>query len=120
MDFEEMSKDPYNTDEETKILHQLANLETQAHEGALFEDLKRHPAFQKLERYMDSVISDSKNTIFNDPDGDHKKVVYQVQGLVKLRNWVNAQVLAGQIASKGINEHFKAVQEEKKQLGIEQ
>lgn len=119
MDFGEMAKDEYNTEEETKILQQLANLETQAHEGAMFEDLKRHPAYQKVERYMDSVISDSKNTIFNDPDGDHKKVVYQVQGLIKLRNWINGQVLAGNIAAKGINDHFKAVQAEKKALGIE-
>ena len=119
MDFGEMAKDPYNCDEETKIFLQLENLEGQAHSGALFEDLKRHPAYQKIEKYMESFISDSKNTIFNDPDGDHRKTVYQVQGMVKLRNWINAQVLAGNIASKAINEHFKSVQEEKKQLGME-
>ena len=119
MDFAELAKDPYNSDEETKILLQLENLETQAHAGALFEDLKRHPAYQKIEHYMESFISDSKNTIFNDPDGDHRKTVYQVQGMVRLRNWINAQILAGNIASRAINEHFKAVQAEKKELGIE-
>jgi hypothetical protein len=119
MDFGEMAKDAYNTEDETKILLQLESLETQAHAGALFEDLKRHPAYQKMEKFMESFISDSKNTIFNDPDGDHKKTVYQVQGMVKLRNWINAQVLAGQIASKAINDHFKSVQQEKEQLGIE-
>jgi len=117
--FEEMAADPYNSDEEKKILSQLQNLEEQAHTGALFEDLKRHPAYQKLEKYMDSLMNDSKNTIFNDPDGDHRKIVYQIQGVNKIRNWVNAQMLAGQIASRGITDHFKAVQAEKEQLGIE-
>jgi hypothetical protein len=119
MDFGEMAKDEYNSDDEKKILLQLQNLEEQAHAGALFEDLKRHPAYQKLDRYMDSLMNDSKNTIFNDPDGDHRKIVYQIQGINKIRNWVNAQTLAGQIASKGITDHFKAVQDEKQQLGIE-
>jgi hypothetical protein len=119
MNFAEMAKDPYNSDEETRTLLQLENLESQAHTGALFEDLKRHPAYQKIENFMESFISDSKNTIFNDPDGDHRKTVYQVQGMVKLRNWINAQILGGNIASKAINDHFKSVAEEKKQLGIE-
>jgi lipopolysaccharide biosynthesis regulator YciM len=120
MDFGEMAKDEFNSDEEKKILLQLENLEGQAHAGALFEDFKRHPAYAKFEKFMDSFINDSKNTIFNDPDGDHRKVVYQVQGMVRVRNFINAQILAGQIASKAINEHFVAVQEERKQLGIEQ
>lgn len=120
MDFGELAKDEYNSDDERHILLQLEQLEGQAHAGALFEDLKRHPAYQKLENYMESVISDSKNLIFNDPDGDHKKMIYQIQGMVKLRNWVNAQILAGQIASKGINQHFKSVQQEKEQLGIQE
>ena len=119
MDFGEMAKDEFNSDEEKKILLQLENLEGQAHAGALFEDFKRHPAYAKFEKFMDSFINDSKNTIFNDPDGDHRKVVYQVQGMVRVRNFINAQVLAGQIASKAINQHFNAVQDEKKQLGIE-
>jgi hypothetical protein len=117
--FGEMAKDEYNTEDETKILLQLESLEGQAHTGALFEDLKRHPAYQKIENFMDSFMNDSKNTIFNNPDGDHKKVVYQVQGMVRLRNWINAQVLAGNIASRAINEHFSAVQKEKQDLGIE-
>jgi hypothetical protein len=118
MDFKKLADDPYNSEDEKKILLQLESLETQAHSGALFEDLKRHPAYQKIERFMESFISDSKNTIFNDPDGDHRKIVYQVQGMVRLRNWINSQVLAGQIAAKGINDHFAAVQSEKEQLGI--
>ena len=117
--FGEMAADEFNSEDETKILLQLENLEGQAHSGALFEDLKRHPAYQKIENYMDSFMNDSKNTIFNSPEGDHKKVVYQVQGMVRLRNWINAQVLAGNIASKAINEHFSAVKDEKEQLGIE-
>jgi hypothetical protein len=119
MDFNEMAKDEYNSAEETQILHQLATMEEQSHAGALFEDMKRHPAYQKLERYMESFISDSKNTIFNDPEGDHRKMIFQVQGMIRVRNWVNAQILAGHIASKGIKTHFDAVQEEKQQLGIE-
>jgi len=119
MNFGEMAKDEFNSSDETKILLQLEGLEGQAHAGALFEDFKRHPAYAKFEKFMDSFINDSKNTIFNDPDGDHRKVVYQVQGMVRVRNFINAQILAGQIASRAINDHFVAVQEEKKQLGIE-
>lgn len=119
MDFEKEAKDPYNLPEETKILNQLGSLEKQAHAGALFEDLRRHPAWQKVEQFMASQIDEAQKKIFNDPDGDHKKVIFQVQGLVKLRNWIHGQSLAGQIASRAISEHFKAVDEEKRSLGIE-
>lgn len=119
MDFAKEAEDPYNTDEEKKILLQLDNFERQAHAGALFEDLRRHPAWQKVEEYMKAQIEESQKTIFSDPDGDHRKVIFQIQGIVKLRNWINAQVMAGNIASRGIAEHFKAVQQEKEQLGIE-
>lgn len=119
MNFGEMAKDEFNSDDEKQILLRLEQFEGQAHAGALFEDLKRHPAYQKLERYMESFMAEAQNVIFSSPDGDHKKVVYQVQGMVKLRNWVNAQILAGNIASKGIATHFNAVKAEKEQLGIE-
>jgi hypothetical protein len=119
MDFGEMAKDPYNLPEETKILQQLESLEKQAHSGALFEDLRRHPAWQKIEEYMKNFIEESQKTVFSDPDGDHRKVIFQVQGMIKMRNWIHAQSLAGQIASRAIQEHFNAVQAEKQQLGIE-
>lgn len=119
MDFNEMAKDPYNTDEETKILKALDGFERQAHAGALFEDLKRHPAWQKVEEYMTNQIEESQKTVFSDPDGDHRKVIFQIQGIVKLRNWINAQIMAGNLAAKGISEHFKAVEDEKRSLGIE-
>lgn len=119
MDFESMAKDEYNTSEETKILNQLASLEKQAHAGALFEDLRRHPAWQAIEEYMKNFIEESQSTIFKDPDGDHRKIIFQVQGMVRLRNWVNGQSLGGQIASRAISEHFKAVDEEKRSLGLQ-
>lgn len=119
MDFKEMAADPYNLPEEKKILNQLDSLEKQAHAGALFEDLRRHPAWQKIEEYMKNQIEESQNKIFADPEGDHRKVIFQIQGIVKLRNWIHSQSLAGQIASRAIAEHFKAVQEEKRSLGIE-
>lgn len=119
MDFLKLSEDPYNSDEETKILKQLDSLEKQSHAGALFEDLRRHPAWQKVEEYMKNQIEESQNKIFSDPEGDHRKVIFQIQGIVKLRNWINAQSLAGQIASRAIAEHFKAVSDEKRSLGIE-
>jgi hypothetical protein len=118
MDFEAAAKDEYNLPEETKILEQLANLEKQTHAGALFEDLRRHPAWQKIEEYMKNYIEESQKKIFSDPDGDHRKAIFQVQGMILLRNWIHGQSLAGQIASRAIQEHFKAVQEEKQQLGI--
>lgn len=119
MDFAKEAADPYNTSEETKILHQLDSLERQAHVGALFEDLRRHPAWQKVEEYMNNQIEQGQKTIFSDPDGDHRKAIFKVQGIIMLRNWINAQSLAGQIASRAIAEHFKAVQDEKQSLGIE-
>ena len=119
MDFEKEAEDPYNSDEEKKILLQLANYEKQSHAGALFEDLRRHPAWVKLEEYMKNQIEESQKTIFGDPDGDHRKVIFQIQGMIKIRNWVYAQCLAGQIASKGIQDHFRAVEAEKRSLGIE-
>lgn len=119
MDFLEASKDEYNSEEETKILLQLDSFERQAHAGALFEDLKRHPAWKAVEAYMDNLIKEASAQIFNDPDGDHRKMIFQVQGLVKLRNWINAQSLAGQIAAKGIAEHYNAVASERKALGLE-
>lgn len=119
MDFGEMAKDPYNSSDETKILQQLESLEKQSHAGALFEDLRRHPAWQKVEEYMKNQIEESQNKIFSDPEGDHRKVIFQIQGIVKLRNWIHAQSLAGQIASRAISEHFKAIEDEKRSLGIE-
>jgi len=119
MDFEKEAADPYNLPEETKILQQLSILEKQAHAGALFEDLRRHPAWQKIEEYMKHFIEESQSSIFKDPDGDHRKMIFQVQGMVRLRNWIHGQSLAGQIASKAIQEHFKAVEEDKRSLGIE-
>ena len=119
MDFKAMAEDPYNLPEETKILKQLDVLERQAHSGALFEDLRRHPAWQKIEEYMKNSIEESQKTIFSDPDGDHRKAIFQVQGMIKLSNWIHAQSLAGQIASRAISEHFKAVQEEKDSLGMQ-
>lgn len=119
MDFAEMAKDPYNTDDETKILKSLESFEKQAHSGALFEDLKRHPAWQKVEEYMKNQIEESQTKVFSDPDGDHRKIIFQIQGIVKLRNWVNAQILAGNIAARGITEHFKAVQAEREHLGMQ-
>lgn len=119
MDFKEMASDEFNTEEEKKTLLQLDNLERAAHAGALFEDLKRHPAWRKVEEYMDNVIKESQAQIFNDPDGDHRKAIFQVQGMVKLRNWINAHSLAGQVAGKAIAEHFKAIEDERKALGME-
>jgi hypothetical protein len=119
MDFAEMAKDEFNSPDEKATLQQLDNLERAAHAGALFEDLKRHPAWRKVEEYMDNVMKESNNQIFNDPDGDHRKVIFQVQGMVKLRNWINAHSLAGQIAGRAIAEHFKAISDEKKSLGFE-
>lgn len=119
MDYLKAAEDPYNSEEEVKILRQLDGLEKQAHAGALFEDLKRHPAWHKVEEYMTNFITESQNTVFSDPDGDHKKIIFQVQGMVRLRNWINGQSLAGQIASRAINEYFKAVDEDKRSLGIE-
>jgi hypothetical protein len=118
MDFGEMAKDPYNSAEETKILNQLENLEKQAHAGALFEDLRRHPAWQKIEEYMKNYVEESQKKIFSDPDGDHRKAIFQVQGMILLRNWIHGQSLAGQIASRAIQEHFKAVEDDKRSLGI--
>src|SRR5579862_4621574 len=120
MDFAEMAKDEWNSEEETKILNQLDNFERQAHAGALFEDLQRHPAWKKVEEYIDNFIKESNNKIFSDPDGDHRKAIFQVQGVVMLRNWINAQKLAGHIAAKGIAEHFKAISDEKKALRSEE
>lgn len=117
--FEEMSKDPYTSEEEVKILTQLDNFERQAHAGALYEDLQRHPAWRKVEEYIDNFIKEANNKIFSDPDGDHRKAIFQVQGIVMLRNWINAQKLAGQIAARGIAQHFKDISDEKKSLGLE-
>jgi hypothetical protein len=119
MDFAEMAKDEFNTEEETKTLLQLDSFERQAHAGALFEDLKRHPAWKAVEIYIDNFIKEANNNIFNDPDGDHRKLIFQVQGVVKLRNWISAQSLAGQIAAKGIADHYKTISDEKKSLGLE-
>lgn len=119
MDFKEMSNDPYNLPEETKILQQLDNLEKQAHAGALFEDLRRHPAWQKIEEYMNNFIKESESAIFRDADGDHRKAIFQVQGMIRLRNWIHGQSLAGQIASRAIAVHFKSVEDDKRSLGIE-
>lgn len=119
MDYLKEAEDPYNTDDEKKTLLALDSLERQAHAGALFEDLRRHPAWQKVEEYMRNFMTESQNKVFADPDGDHRKVVFQVQGMIKLRNWIFAQSLAGQLASKGIADHFKAVEEEKRSMGIE-
>jgi hypothetical protein len=119
MDFQEMAKDEFNTEEETRTLLQLDNFERQAHTGALFEDLQRHPAWRKVEEYIDNFIKESNNKIFSDPDGDHRKAIFQVQGVIMLRNWINAQRLAGHIAAKGIADHFKAISDEKKALGLE-
>jgi len=119
MDFAEMAKDEYNTEEERKTLLNLDSLERQAHAGALFEDFKRHPAWKKVEEYIDGFIAEGQKAIFSDPDGDHRKMIFQVQGMVRIKNWINIQALAGQIASKGIADHFKEVAEEKKALGLE-
>lgn len=119
MDFLKESEDPYNTADETAILRQLDSLEKQSHAGALFEDLRRHPAWMKVEEYMKNQIEESQNKIFSDPEGDHRKVIFQIQGIVKLRNWIHSQSLAGQIASKAIAEHFKAVAAERRSLGME-
>ncbi len=118
MDFQKEAQDPYNTQDETQILTQLDVLEKQAHAGALFEDLRRHPAWQKIEEYMKNYIDESQKKIFSDPDGDHRKAIFQVQGMIKLRNWIHGQSLAGQIASRAIQEHFKAVEADKQQLGL--
>ena len=119
MDFAAEAKNEWNTQEETHILKQLDVLEKQAHAGALFEDLKRHPAWQKIEEYMKHSIEDAQKRIFSDPDGDHRKAIFQIQGMVKLRNWIHGQSLAGQIASRAIQEHFKAVESDKESLGLQ-
>jgi hypothetical protein len=119
MDFAEMAKDEFNTDDEKSILTKLDVLERQAHAGALFEDLRRHPAWRKVEEYMNAVMDEYQKKVFSDPEGDHRKVIFQVHGMIKMRNWIYAQSLAGQIASRAIAEHFQAVTEEKKALGLE-
>jgi hypothetical protein len=119
MDFLGMSKDEFLSDDEKQTLVNLDGLERQAHAGALFEDLKRHPAWKAVEEYIDNFIKESQNKIFADADGDHRKVIFQIQGIVRLRNWINAQSLGGQIAAKAIAEHFRLISEEKKSLGLE-
>jgi|SRR5579864_1051327 len=119
MDFAKEAEDPYNTEEEKNTLMKLDALERQAHAGALFEDLRRHPAWKKVEEYINNYMQEENTKIFNDPDGDHRKVIFQVQGMTKLRNWIYAQSAIGQVASKAIADHFKAINEEKKALGLE-
>lgn len=118
MDFQKEAEDPFNTQDERSILLQLDSLERQSHAGALFEDLKRHPAWRKVEEFMNTFMEESNKKLFNDPDGDHRKVIFQVQGMARLRNWINAQSLAGQIASRAMQEHYKSVEDEKKALGM--
>lgn len=118
MDFNELSKDPYNTPDETHILKQLDSLEKQAHTGALFEDLRRHPAWQKIEEYMKNYMEENQKKIFSDPDGDHRQAIFRVQGMIMLRNWIHGQSLAGQIASRAIAKHFDEVRAERENLGL--
>lgn len=118
MDFAKEAQDPYNLPEETSILKQLDSLEKQAHTGALFEDLRRHPAWMKVEEYMKVQLAEAQNKVFSDPDGDHRKIIFQMQGIIKLRNWLHGQSLAGQIASRAIQEHFNAVEDDKRALGL--
>ena len=119
LDFAKEAEDPYNSEDEKNTLLKLDALERQAHAGALFEDLRRHPAWKRVEEYMTNFMNQEQAKVFSDPDGDHRKVIFQVQGMMMLRNWIYAQSAIGQVASKGIADHFKAIAEEKKALGLE-
>lgn len=98
-----MNEDAFLTQEDKDAQANLARLEQQAHEGALFEDWMRHQAGQKFSKYLESEITDAKNKWLSATDREAAEVVrLQAQVYQKIKGWINAQISAGKLASVGI------------------
>lgn len=104
-----MNEEAFTTDEDKEAVEKFAVLEKQAHQGALFEDWMRHQAGQLFNQYLESQITDAKNKWLAAEDREAAEITrVQAQVYQKIKQWINAQINAGKLAS---NEVKKFVQE---------
>lgn len=104
-----MNEEAFTTEEDKEASAKLAVLEKQAHQGALFDDWIRHQAGQIFNQYLESQITDSKNKWLGAEDREAAELVrVQAQVYQKIKQWINAQIVSGKVASQEVK---KFVQE---------
>lgn len=103
-----MNEEAFTTDDEKEAAEKLARLERQAHEGALFEDWMRHQAGQIFNQYLESQINDAKNRWLAAEDREAAEAVrLQSQSFQKIKQWINAQISAGKLASVEVKRYVE-------------
>jgi len=100
---EETLHDDYATPEEKEIALKLIHLESQAHEGALFEDWMRHGAGLKFAKYLESEITLAKNSWLAAEDRQAaENIRIQAQVYAKIKSWIFSQIQTGKVAGTEI------------------
>ncbi len=98
-----MEDQSYKTEEEVKAEKTLLALQDQAHERALFRDWKNLHCTVRLLKWVDEQILDSKNQWLSADNRDHAEAIrLQAQAYTKTKNWILAQIKAGDVAAEGI------------------
>lgn len=93
--------------EEKDAQKQLSALQDIAHQGALFADWKNSYCTQKFIQWLDAQIMDTKNSWLTMKSREEAEAVrLQAQSYVKVKNWINAKILAGDLAAKGMKELY--------------
>jgi|SRR6185312_1155618 len=103
MSYEDILRDEYSTQDDKEIAAKLMALESQAHEGALFEDWMRHGAGQKFAKYLESQITLAKNDWLSAEDRQAaENIRIQAQVYAKIKAWIYSQIQTGKVAGTEI------------------
>lgn len=116
---EEILKDEYATAEEKEIAKKLVALETQAHQGAVFEDWMRHQAGQYFAQYIDSLIVDAKNQWLVHEDRVKAETIrLESRAYLKIKQWIAGQIAAGRLAGTELKKFHDEGQELEGQIKL--
>ena len=95
----------YASAEEKAAQKVLGQLDSQAHEGALFADWSRQYCSVRLFKWLDEQIADSKNAWLTKTSREEAEAVrLESRAYAKIKSWIYTQIKAGELASIGIKQ----------------
>jgi hypothetical protein len=110
----EQDTNEYASAEEKAAQKLLGQLDSQAHEGALFADWSRQYCSVRLFKWLDEQIADSKNAWLTKTSREEAEAVrLESRAYAKIKSWIYTQIKAGELASVGIKQfHNEGVEME--------
>lgn len=100
-----LTNDDFRDPEEIASQKKLQLLENQAHEGALFADWRNLYCSKKLIQWLEAQIDGAHGAWLHGTNREESEAQrFQAQGIVKVKNWIYAQIKAGELAAEGVKE----------------